>query len=55
MIDLEELQILAQLVDNIDLTIIQLEKAYERKNTEDFERAKREILDIQGKISQIVK
>jgi len=55
MIDLQELHIIAQLVDNIEITIGKLEKAYASKNAEDFNKSKAEIIDTQRKISGLIK
>lgn len=53
MIDLQQLKILAQLVDNMDIITSVLEDAYNRNNAEDFNKAKKELLDIQNKILKI--
>ncbi len=53
MLDLEQLQILAQLTDNVDVAIAKLEKAYSQKDAEVFAGSKKEIIDIQKKISII--
>ncbi len=55
MIDLQELQILAQLADNIEIISGKLEKAYASNNTEEFNKSKKEILEIQKKISNLIK
>ena len=55
MLDLQEMHILAQLVDNMEITISKLEKAYASNNTEEFNRSRAEILDIQRKISGLIK
>ena len=55
MIDLEQLQILAQQVDNMEILTNKLEKTYNEKDGEDFNKYKREILEIQKKISEIVR
>ena len=55
MLDIEQIQLLAQLIDNADVTIENLEKSYEKNNAEDFKDSKKEILDIQNKISNILK
>jgi hypothetical protein len=54
MLDLQELQILAQLVDNLDVLSKRLERAYGENSGENFSRAKQEILDIQKKIDSIL-
>lgn len=55
MIDLENLQILAQLIDNMETATNHLEEAYGKSNAEKFNLAKKEILDIQKKIVSISK
>lgn len=55
MLDLQELEITAQLVDNIEKTIANLEKAYNNKNGVDFKESKNEILASQQKIAEILK
>jgi len=54
MIDLEQIQILAQLIDNLEAVEKRLEKAYKHNNGEEFKRSKKEILDIKDKISKIL-
>ena len=53
MLDLEQLQILAQLADNMDTVYTKLEKAYANNDGEDFKKSKKELLDNQAKISEI--
>jgi hypothetical protein len=53
MIDLQQLKILAQLIDNMEVITSVLEESYNRNNAEDFNKAKKELLDIQDKISKI--
>ncbi len=55
MLDLNELQFLAQIVDSMEMTIEDLEKAYENNNGADFQNSKKALLDFQGKISNILK
>lgn len=55
MIDLEQLQILAQAVNSLNIFAAKLEKAYNERDLENFNDCKRNILDIQKKISQIAK
>ena len=55
MIDLEQLQILAQLVDNVEIFIQRMEKAFSENNAESFNLNKKEILEIQKKVSDIIK
>jgi len=53
MIDLQQLKILAQLVDNMDIITTVLEDAYNRNNAVDFNKSKKELLSIQNKILKI--
>lgn len=55
MIDLQQLKILAQLEDNMDVLANMLERAYNNNDAENFNMAKNEILDIQNKVSTIIK
>ncbi|MFA5173603.1 MAG: hypothetical protein WC438_00290 [Candidatus Pacearchaeota archaeon] len=52
---LQDIQILAQLSDNLDITLRRLEEAYEKKDSENFFLAKKEILETQKKISEVLK
>jgi len=54
MLDLNELQFLAQIVDSMEITIEELEKSYKDKDGADFQNSKKAILDFQGKISNIL-
>lgn len=51
----EDIQLLAQLVDNLDTASFKLEEAYKENNKEKFEEAKNAILDFQKKISIILR
>ena len=55
MVNLNELQLLAQLVDNIEISIGKLEKSYKDNDGENFQKSKQSILDFQQKISKIIK
>ena len=55
MLDLDQLQLLAQLIDNVGVGLEKLEEAYDENNAEDFTTFKREILNIQKKITDISK
>jgi len=52
---LEHLQVLAQLIDNMEIATNKLENSYNQNDAENFNAAKREILDIQKKIANISK
>jgi len=54
MVDLQKLQILTQLIDNLHVISEKLEKFYSENNAEEFNKAKREITEIQKKISEIL-
>jgi len=54
MLDLEQLQNLAQIVDNMDVLIEKLEKAYSSNDSEEFNKSKKTIFEGHKKISQII-
>ena len=54
MIDLEQLQTLAQLIESIEVGIANLEKAYTENNSEMFINSKKEILRLQKEVAKIV-
>ena len=53
--DVQELQVIAQLIDNIDVVVGKLEKAYEDKNGQEFKISKFEILKSQKQIGDMLK
>ncbi|MBS3075817.1 hypothetical protein J4429_05160 [Candidatus Pacearchaeota archaeon] len=55
MTNLEQLQILAQLVNSMEISALKLEKTYNEKDIENFNKHKQEILNIQNRISHIIK
>ena len=55
LLDLQNLQIIAQLVENIRGVVDDLEKAYSNKDSFSFEKAKKDILNSQTKIQDILK
>ena len=55
MLDLEELQTVAQLIDNAKIILKKLEKAYSENESEAFNEAKKEILKINKNISGVIK
>lgn len=55
MVDLEHLQVLAQLIDNMEIASNKLEEAYNKNSAQNFNAAKKEILDIQKKIADMPK
>ena len=54
MTNLEQLQILAQLVNSMEISALKLEKTYNEKDIENFNKHKQEILNIQNRISHII-
>lgn len=52
--DLAQLQLIAQLLDNMDIVTKKLEKSYNENDAEMFNKIRGEIMDIQGKISNLV-
>lgn len=54
MIDPDELQIIAQLIDNMEILSDKLERAYNKNSSEEFNKAKNEILENQSKIAEII-
>ncbi len=55
MLDTQELQVVAQLVDNMEIIIGNLEEAYSEKNAEKFKKSKDEILNSQKKIDEMLR
>lgn len=55
MIDLQQLQILAQLADNMEIVTEKLENFYNDNDAKNFDKSKKEILEINKKISEILK
>jgi uncharacterized spore protein YtfJ len=53
MIDLQQLQIIAQLVDSLEIASDNLEKAKNDSDSEEFNKYTYEILNLQKKISEI--
>ncbi len=51
MLDLEQLQKIAEFVDKMELSTEELDKAYADNDAEEFNKIKKEILDVQAKIS----
>lgn len=51
MLDLEQLKKIAELVDKMELSTEELNKAYADNDAEDFNKTKKEILEVQAKIS----
>lgn len=54
MLELNDLQILAQLIDNMEILNNKLEKSYNDNDGETFNRTRKEILDVQKKIAEIL-
>lgn len=54
MLDLDELQFLAQIVDSMEMAIERLEKSYQDKEGVNFQNSKKTILEFQSRISEIL-
>jgi len=52
---LEELQMLAQLIDSTNSAVERIEHSYGRNDVEEFTQAKETILNFNKKISEIIK
>ncbi|MEM3113237.1 MAG: hypothetical protein QXI33_02325 [Candidatus Pacearchaeota archaeon] len=55
MLNKEEIKILSQYISSIEEAFIKLESAYFSKNTSDFLKIKKFILEIQAKIDAMLK
>lgn len=55
MIDLQQLQILAQLVENMGVIANRLERSYNDNDSENFNLNKKELLDTQNKFSKMIR
>jgi len=55
MMDLAQLQLLAQLIDSMDMAADKLGKFYEKKDSEGFYNAKKTALGFQKEISKQIK
>lgn len=53
--DVQELQVIAQLIDNMVIITDKLEKAYDDKDSVNFEQSKEEILKSQKQIENMLK
>ena len=53
--DLGQLQLLAQLIDSIEIAIEKLGDAYQKKDSEKFYKSKKAILGFQKEISRQLK
>ena len=54
MIDLEHLQLLAQLVDSMEISIDKLEQAYQNNDGVEFKASKQAIASFQQKIAEVL-
>lgn len=55
MIKEDDIPFLSQLVKSLEETKLKLEKAYEKKDYESFNKSKKFMLEIQRKISEVIK
>ena len=54
MLDNLQIQTIAQLIDNIEISSERLEKSFKKKDAEDFKNSKQEILQFKNEISKIL-
>lgn len=52
--DSQKFQLVMQLIDYMNVALDKLEEAYNNKNSENFSKAKNEIVHIQKKISEMI-
>lgn len=55
MMNQEKLDTILQVISSLEHGVLKLEKAFERKDNEEFESAKRTILELQRKLSEELK
>ena len=55
MMNQEDIQILMQLLDSLEESASELEKAYESRDKEKFSRAENQAFDLQKKIAEVLK
>jgi len=54
MLDTLQIQTIAQLIDNLEISSEQLEKSFRKKDAEDFKNSKQEMLRFKNEISKIL-
>jgi hypothetical protein len=54
MLELQEIQTIAQLVDNLDLAVDKLDNSYSEKEASLFNQTKQEMINFQKKISNLL-
>lgn len=54
MLDLDQIQIIAQLADNMEIISSKIEKAFESNDGEEFAQSKKELIESQKKINSIL-
>jgi len=55
MIDSDDIQILAQLIEALNDSAIRLEEYYGKRDIENFNKSKKALLDFQKKIAEMLK
>ncbi len=55
MLGLQNLELLSQLINSLEKAVEKLELAYNKKDAEKFNESKKEILDYQKNIEEILK
>lgn len=53
--NLQELQLLAQLIDSMEIGVEKLGKSYQKKDSEDFYKSKKTIIGFQQQVAKLVK
>ena len=54
MVETADLELVSQLIDNMIVLSGKLDECYNKNDTEEFARVKKEILDIQKKIERLI-
>ncbi len=54
MLDTTQIQTIAQLIDNIEISTTSLEKSFKNKKPEDFKNSKQTIIKSKDEISKII-
>jgi len=53
MLDIQQIQIIAQLVDNMEILSGKLEESFNKNKSEEFVKTKKEIIKCQRKINEM--
>lgn len=55
MVKKEDLQTLGQLIDSLEMSLSELERAYDKKDSEAFNKSKKFMMDLQKRVSEVIK